>query len=55
MIDAFVKFFHILKQGRGKVMTGELIDEILASIGLELLGEDTRPGSTSRETSVSQK
>lgn len=36
-------------------MTGELINEILASIGLELLEDDTRQVNTSTEPAVSQK
>jgi len=36
-------------------MTGELINEILASIGLELLEDDTRKSNISREIAVSQK
>lgn len=36
-------------------MTGELIDEILASIGLELLDDDNRHGNACPEPAVSQK
>lgn len=36
-------------------MTEELINEILASVGLELLDDDTREDNIVRETKVSQK
>jgi hypothetical protein len=36
-------------------MTGELIDEILAGIGLEPLENDTKQGNAGLETEVSQK
>lgn len=36
-------------------MTRELINEILASIGLELLEDDVRQVNVIRETAVSQK
>lgn len=36
-------------------MTGELINEILASIGLELLEDDARQVNTNTEPAVSQK
>lgn len=50
-----LEVLQIFATGRRKVMTGELINEILAGIGLELLEEDTRQGNAGRDIPVSQK